>query len=195
MKYILFLMSLISINSNAAISHCDYNLQDFYVIDGHKTQNYNVNDSYYFSKVECSYELAALYDGDKLTIYSNGEFQSINVNNLYSDAILVVKDDTLAFYDGDKFYIFADGKLSTVNAYDEYELANIFIQEKTIMLYDGHDLFYFCESSLQKLNVSDNMAARELNTNNEDDVTVFSAIMIGRRIYQIENESCKLTIY
>ena len=104
MKQLVLIILFFSPQLKAQITDCFYDsfMGQFIVRSTGNTHSVRARANFDAAKVDCSSEIAALYDGEKLHTWSasSGMRADLDVNHRYLQGELRVAGDVAAFYDG-----------------------------------------------------------------------------------------------
>jgi hypothetical protein len=146
-SFLLALVFVFSINTNAEIIDCFYDGDDFYVTYNGQSERTFADDHFAGAVFDCSFTLAALYDGDDLHIFNDdtGRFEQKFVDDDFLSAQLAVSRNLIGFYDGDDFFIYnrKTRGFSRNFADDNYSDAKLVSFRGGMAFYDGDDLFVY----------------------------------------------------
>jgi len=116
-KFYFFIPLLFSATALAEIDSCDYDAKggDFIVIDNGERKVKFVDRDFRWSVIACTWNFAALYDGDDLYVYSaagRGFEQTSMVDDNYKRGEIATGENGILFYDGDDLHSYCGSKFS-----------------------------------------------------------------------------------
>lgn len=152
MKQLVLIFLFFSPQLKAQVTDCFYDsfLGQFIVRASSNTYSMRARADFEAAKVDCSSEIAALYDGEKLQTWSqlSGLQVDLDVSHRYSQTELRVHGDVAAFYDGQSLKVItAQGeRFEESSVFKKVPLPLFKISATLVAFYDDYDFYIFDHS-------------------------------------------------
>lgn len=192
LKIFLLLMGIVTHTATAL--NCRYQDGKFVITTPAKTFQTSVAKGFQDATLFCGHTLAALYDGDDLTVFDaiSGQFEWENVANSYFFSQMVGDEYAVGLYDGNTFWIYSrdSHRFYSMPTEKEYRYAQAVAQDGQLSLYDGKNWFLFdtlyqsFETTRAQKTWYPKLSARHGMTAFYDGATVFIYLREGREIAQ-----------
>jgi hypothetical protein len=144
--YLLSLLAALPTPAQAEIEDCQYDARggDFIVIAGGSRKVKFVDRDFANAALACSWNYAALYDGDDLYVYDakKDKFEvSFMPDDNYQNGVIATGANGILFYDGDDLYSYCGGKFDRNMMVDDNAVARASGNGRTASMWIGDDNF------------------------------------------------------